>query len=88
MNYDLTIGEVKLVGGLGGPEAQCVDGGVLVAGDGIVVRHGEDGLSVLPAVQLHIAVKLNWNGEFWTWQLPAVPKPQPVIRLLTLECKG
>ena len=81
----LTIGEVKAVGRLGGPQTHGIDSGVLVAGYGIVISHGHHNLRVLPAVHLRRAKEMDGNVVLGAREFPTVAKAQPVIRYLHLH---
>ena len=80
----LTVGKVKGVGGLGGPQSHGVDVVAAVARDGVVIGNCHHHLCVLPAIDLHSAVEVDRNGVLWTRELPRVSITQPVVRLLHL----
>ena len=84
----LTIGEVEPFGRLCRPEPHGVDGGVVVAWDGVVVGHGQHLLAVLPSIRTNMAVPLDGDGVLWPAQLPAVAKLEPLVWLLHLEGGG
>ena len=84
----LTIGEVEPFGRLCSPQPHGVDGGVVVAWDGVVVGHGQHLLAVLPSIGTNMAVPLDGDGVLWPAQLPAVAKLEPLIWLLHLEGEG
>ena len=81
----LTVGEVKGIGRLSGPQPHCVDIVAAVPGDGVVVGDRHHHLCVLPSIYLGSAVEVDGNGILWTRQLPRVAIAQPIVGFLDLR---
>ena len=85
-------GEVEILGGLGLPQAQVVDGAVAEAGDGVVVGDAEDGFVVGPAGEeaavdlLHedAAAEVDLEARLGALDLPGVAEAEPVVGFLDL----
>jgi hypothetical protein len=89
----IEVAQIELVRGLGRPQAQRVDGAVLVARNGRVVGQGQHVLGVYPVgceaplgvdVLVHVAVKLDAEKVAGAGNLPGVAIAQPGIGSLDL----
>jgi hypothetical protein len=86
-------GEVEVLGGFRGPEAEQVDGAGAEARRRDVVRHAEDGLgadparAIVAAVVEHVldaAVELHRLGVFRAGHFPGIAEEHPVVGMLDL----
>ena len=97
MGLDVVAGvevvQAELLGAARGPQAQGIDGVVLVAGDWKIVRHSEDVVGVHPlhaeaAVLVHgfmgAAVEADADRVFRPFDRPGGAQSQPFIRDLDL----
>ena len=81
-----------LLNGLGGPDAQLVDGLTGIAHDGDVIRDGQDVLCVYRAVEraavllkaLNVATELDGHGLVLTTDLPGIAVGEPLVGCLHL----